>query len=43
MLNWRQGLTEYQGHEFYTQPYEVEKKEYEKMVVIKEWIPKSNT
>jgi len=40
---WEQGLTECQENEFYNQPYEVEKKVYEKIVpehkeTIVEWI-----
>ena len=35
MVDWEQGLTEYQPNSFMTQPYEVE--EYEKIIVVKEW------
>lgn len=36
-IDWEQGLTEYQENEFYIQPYEVEKKEYDKVVHVVEW------
>lgn len=37
---WEEGLTEYQENEFYDQPYEVELKEYEKTITVKEWVVK---
>lgn len=39
-LNWEQGLTEYQENEFWEQPYEVTKKEYEKTITVTEWVKK---
>ena len=39
-LIWEQGLTECQENEFWEQPYEVEKKEYEKTITVTEWIKK---
>lgn len=39
-LNWEEGLTESQENEFYYQPYEVEKKTYEKTITVTEWIKK---
>lgn len=39
---WEEGLTECQDNEFYYQPYEVEKKTYEKTIVVTEWIKKNN-
>lgn len=39
-IEWDQGLTEYQPDEFWNQPYEVELKEYDKVVHVKEWIKK---
>ena len=38
-IEWENGLTENQPNEFYNQPVEVELKEYEKIVKVKEWIP----
>jgi len=38
-IEWENGLTENQPNEFYNQPIEVELKEYEKIVKVKEWIP----
>lgn len=40
MVNWEEGLTEMQDNEFYEQPYEVEKKEYEKTIKVTEWVKK---
>lgn len=40
MVNWFEGLTEYQENEFYEQPYEVEKKEYTKTIKVVEWVKK---
>lgn len=37
---WEEGLTEYQDNEFYYQPYEVEKKTYEKTITVTEWVKK---
>ena len=39
-LEWFEGLTESQEDEFWEQPYEVEKKEYEKTITVTEWIKK---
>lgn len=39
-LDWEEGLTELQEHEFYNQPIEVEKKEYSKTIVVTEWVEK---
>lgn len=39
-IEWDQGLTEMQSDEFYNQPYEVELKEYDKVVHVKEWAKK---
>lgn len=41
-LEWEQGLTECQENEFWEQPYEVEKKEYSKTVIVTEWIKKED-
>ena len=40
LVYWDEGLTECQDNEFYDQPYEVEKKTYEKTVTVNEWIKK---
>lgn len=40
---WYKGLTEYQEDEFYDQPVEVEKKEYDKTIHVVEWVPKEKT
>lgn len=40
-LYWQQGLTESQPDEFYAQPVEVVKHEYEKTITITEWIEKN--
>lgn len=40
-IEWDEGLTEMQPDEFYEQPYEVELKEYDKVVHVKEWIKKN--
>jgi hypothetical protein len=39
-INWEEGLTEYQENAFYEQPYEVEKRTYEKTITVTEWIKK---
>ena len=39
-LIWEEGLTECQENEFYEQPFEVVKKEYEKTITVTEWIQK---
>lgn len=36
-LDWEEGLTELQEHEFYNQPIEVEKIEYQKTITVTEW------
>ena len=38
-IEWENGLTENQPNDFNNQPIEVELKEYEKIVKVKEWIP----
>ena len=38
-IEWENGLTENQPNYFNNQPIEVELKEYEKIVKVKEWIP----
>lgn len=38
-ISWEEGLTENQENDFWEQPVEVEKHEYEKVVTIKEWKP----
>lgn len=37
-IKWNRGLTEYQDNEFWSQPVEVFKKEYEKTITVTEWI-----
>jgi hypothetical protein len=39
-IKWENGLTENQENEFYDQPYEVEKKTYEKTITVTEWVSK---
>ncbi|MDD3222319.1 MAG: hypothetical protein PHG07_08020 [Lachnospiraceae bacterium] len=39
-LVWEEGLTECQENEFYDQPYEVEKRTYEKKITVTEWVKK---
>jgi hypothetical protein len=39
-VEWENGLTESQENEFYNQPYEVEKKTYEKTITVTEWVSK---
>ena len=39
-IEWENGLTENQPNEFYNQPIEVELKEYEKTIKVKEWFVK---
>ena len=39
-VNWEEGLTEDQPDEFYSQPYEVELREYEKTITVREWVEK---
>lgn len=36
-LDWEEGLTELQDNEFYNQPIEVEKIEYQKTITVTEW------
>lgn len=38
-IDWRRGLTEMQDDEFWNQPVEVEKHEYEKTITVTEWLP----
>ncbi len=38
-IEWSRGLTECQENSYLYQPEEVEKKEYEKLVKITEWVP----
>jgi hypothetical protein len=40
-VEWEEGLTENQENEFYNQPYEVEKKTYEKTITVTEWVSKN--
>lgn len=40
LIKWEQGLTECQENEYCHQPIEVGLKEYEKVVKVREWIPK---
>ena len=40
-LDWEEGLTECQENEYYNQPYEVEKKTYEKTITVTEWVSKN--
>jgi len=40
-LEWEEGLTECQENEYYEEPYEVEKKTYEKTITVTEWVAKS--
>lgn len=37
LINWSEGLTEYQENEYYSQPVEVEKVTYEKTITVTEW------
>lgn len=37
-IDWYKGLTEMQEDEFYDQPFEVEKIEYEKTITVTEWV-----
>jgi len=37
-VEWERGLTEMQENEYYSQPYEVELKTSEKIVIVKEWV-----
>jgi ABC-type uncharacterized transport system substrate-binding protein len=39
-IEWENGLTENQPNEFYKQPTEVELKEYQKTIIVKEWVEK---
>lgn len=43
LIKWEEGLTEYQENEFLSQPEEVERHTYEKVIktVVNEWIPKT--
>lgn len=41
-IMWEQGLTECQENEFWNQPVEVEKKEYDKMIHVVEWVAKED-
>lgn len=36
---WEEGLTEYQPDDFNSQPIEVTKHEFEKTVIVTEWLP----
>lgn len=40
MVEWEEDLTECQENSFFTQPYEVELHEYEKVIIVKEWVRK---
>ena len=37
-INWEEGLTENQDNEFYWQPFEVRKEEYEKTIIVTNWV-----
>lgn len=37
-IDWERGLTEMQENDFYNQPYEVKKVEYEKVIKVTEWV-----
>lgn len=37
-IDWQKGLTEYQENEIDEQPFEVKKHEYEKKIVVTEWL-----
>lgn len=41
-LCWERGLTECQENLFYDQPYEVEKHEYEKTIMVTDWVEKKS-
>lgn len=41
-IYWEEGLTEYQENEFYDQPEEVEKHEYDKTIHVVVWVPKKS-
>lgn len=41
-IDYEEGLTECQENEYYWQPYEVEKHEYEKTITITEWKKKES-
>lgn len=41
LIEWEEGLTENQENEFFNQPVEVMKHEYEKTITVTEWIPVS--
>ena len=38
-IDWDRGLTECQENEYCSQPVEVTKRQYEKTIVVTEWIP----
>lgn len=38
-IDWDRGLTECQENEYWNQPVEVTKRQYEKTIVVTEWIP----
>lgn len=40
MIEWEEGLTEYQPNEYFEQPYEVERKEYKKLIKVVQWVKK---
>lgn len=42
MIDWEEGLTEHQEDEFWEQPVEVEKKQYEKTFIVTEWVKKED-
>lgn len=41
-IYWEEGLTEYQENEYFYQPEEVEKHEYDKTIHVVEWVPKNS-
>ena len=38
-IDWERGLTECQENDYWKQPVEVTKRQYEKTIVVTEWIP----
>lgn len=38
-IDWDRGLTECQENEYWNQPVEVTKRQYEKTIVVTEWVP----
>lgn len=42
MVEWQEGLTEYQEDEFLDQPYEVELQQYQKVTNVRRWVKKGS-